>query len=104
MRPVSRCVLTSLLSVLLLMRRSKVARSSPESFWPFSLALFKRQGEYFDIPTSTLTPLQIREKLAALAAEVVPTSVGGNFADLLVLKSSPNGGNAVTDDLKYTSM
>jgi len=79
-----------------------VARSSPESFWPFSLVLFKRQGEYFDIPTSTLTPLQIREKLAALAAEVVPGSVAGNFADLLVLKSSPNGGNAVTDDLKYT--
>jgi len=23
--------------------------------------------------------------------------------DLLVLKSTPNGGNAVTDDLKYTS-
>ncbi|KAJ7167812.1 hypothetical protein C8R46DRAFT_1094221 [Mycena filopes] len=79
-----------------------VARVSPESFWPFSLALFKRQGEYFDIPTSTLTPLQIREKLAALAAEVVPASAAGNFAGLLELKSSPNGGNAVTDDLKYT--
>ncbi|KAJ6499693.1 hypothetical protein C8R47DRAFT_1111428 [Mycena vitilis] len=81
-----------------------VARVSPESFWPFSLALFKRQGEYFDIPTSTLTPLQIREKLAALAGDVVPvpTDAAGNFADLLVLKSSPNGGNSVTDDLKYT--
>ncbi|KAJ6532271.1 hypothetical protein DFH09DRAFT_1182564 [Mycena vulgaris] len=79
-----------------------VARASPESFWPFSLALFKRQGEYFDIPTSTLTPLQIREKLAALAAEVIPANATGNFADLLLLKSSPNGGNAVTDDLKYT--
>ncbi|KAJ7937067.1 hypothetical protein B0H13DRAFT_1588632 [Mycena leptocephala] len=79
-----------------------VARSSPESFWKFSLALFKRQGEYFDIPTSTLTPLQIREKLTALAAEVIPANATGNFADLLVLKSSPNGGNAVTDDLKYT--
>ncbi|KAJ6560187.1 hypothetical protein B0H19DRAFT_110523 [Mycena capillaripes] len=81
-----------------------VARVSPESFWTFSLALFKRQGEYFDIPASTLTPLQIREKLAALAAEVVPVpaNAAGSFADLLLLKSTPNGGNAVTEDLKYT--
>ncbi|KAJ7094357.1 hypothetical protein C8R44DRAFT_814276 [Mycena epipterygia] len=79
-----------------------VARASPESFWPFSLALFKHQGEYFDIPSSTLTPLQIRAKLAALAGEVLPANAGASFADLLVLKSSPNGGNAVTDDLKYT--
>ncbi|KAK7062305.1 disulfide bond formation protein D [Favolaschia claudopus] len=81
-----------------------VAHVAPESFWPFSLALFKRQGEYFDIPTSTLTPLQIREKLVALAGEViaVPSNAAGKFADLLLLKSSPNGGTAVTDDLKYT--
>ncbi|KAJ6520957.1 hypothetical protein B0H19DRAFT_1204364 [Mycena capillaripes] len=57
-----------------------------------------------DIPASTLTPLQIREKLAALAAEVVPVpaNAAGSFADLLLLKSTPNGGNAVTEDLKYT--
>ncbi|KAJ7784147.1 hypothetical protein B0H16DRAFT_1491464 [Mycena metata] len=81
-----------------------VARVSPASFWPFSLALFKRQGEYFDIPTSTLTPLQIREKLAALAGEVIPPNLNAvaGFSDLLALKGSPNGGTAVTDDLKYT--
>ncbi|KAJ7222690.1 hypothetical protein C8J57DRAFT_1392091 [Mycena rebaudengoi] len=79
-----------------------VARASPESFWIFSLALFKRQGEYFDIPTSTLTPLEIREKLANLAAEVAPANTIEEFKELLKLKSSPNGGNAVTDDLKYT--
>jgi len=79
-----------------------VARVSPEHFWPFSVALFKRQGEYFDIPSSTLTPLQIRDKLTALAAEVIPANATGRFADLLKLNSSPNGGNAVTDDLKYT--
>ncbi|SJL02485.1 uncharacterized protein ARMOST_05813 [Armillaria ostoyae] len=67
------------------------------------LALFKHQGEYFDIPTSTLTPLQIREKLARLADEVIQSkSVTDEFKDLLSLKSSPNGGVAVTDDLKYT--
>ena len=66
--------------------------------------LFKQQGDYFDIPSSTLTPLQIREKLAALAAQVIPASKVEEFNDLLRLKSSPNGGVAVTDDLKYTSM
>lgn len=98
----------------------KVLRVSPEHFWAFSLAvsvrniypqaydryyhkLFKRQGEYFDIPTSTLTPLQIRESLANLAAEVIPANKVEEFKELLKLKSSPNGGVAVTDDLKYTS-
>jgi hypothetical protein len=63
----------------------------------------KRQGEFFDIPTSTLTPLQIRENLAKLAATVIPADKVDPFKDLLTLKSTPNGGNAVTDDLKYTS-
>ncbi|EIN10972.1 hypothetical protein PUNSTDRAFT_65327 [Punctularia strigosozonata HHB-11173 SS5] len=79
-----------------------VARVSPHNFWPFSLALFKRQEEYFDIPASTLTPLQIREKLAALASEVIGSSAAGDFAGLLKLKTTPNGGTGVTDDLKYT--
>ncbi|EKM59506.1 uncharacterized protein PHACADRAFT_250057 [Phanerochaete carnosa HHB-10118-sp] len=64
--------------------------------------LFERQEEYYDIPTSTLTPIQIREKLAALAASVIGENNKASFADVLTLKSSPNGGVAVTDDLKYT--
>ncbi|KAG7095921.1 hypothetical protein E1B28_006605 [Marasmius oreades] len=79
-----------------------VARSSPDNFWAFSLALFKRQGEYFDIPTSTLTPLQIRAKLAKLATDVVGSQLSDELSELLKLKSSPNGGVDVTDDLKYT--
>ncbi|EPQ59049.1 hypothetical protein GLOTRDRAFT_70168 [Gloeophyllum trabeum ATCC 11539] len=79
-----------------------VARVAPEKFWAFSLALFKKQGDFFDIPTSTLTPLQVREKLAALVAETVGQDKVQAFNDLLTLKSSPNGGVAVTDDLKYT--
>ncbi|KZP13438.1 hypothetical protein FIBSPDRAFT_921625 [Athelia psychrophila] len=79
-----------------------VLRVSPEHFWPFSLGLFKRQGEYFDIPTSTLTPLQIRENLVKLAAEYIPANKVDELKALLALKSSPNGGIAVTDDLKYT--
>ncbi|TBU33053.1 hypothetical protein BD311DRAFT_474508 [Dichomitus squalens] len=79
-----------------------VARIAPEDFWKFSLALFKVQGEYFDIPTSSLTPLQVREKLAKLVADTVGQDKAAGFQDLLALKSSPNGGTAVTDDLKYT--
>ncbi|KAH9943187.1 uncharacterized protein BXZ73DRAFT_40210 [Epithele typhae] len=78
-----------------------VARVAPDSFWKFSLALFKNQGEYFDIPTSTMTPVQIREKLATLFAESTGMEAA-SFGDQLVLKSTPNGGTAVTDDLKYT--
>ncbi|KAI0751076.1 hypothetical protein C8Q80DRAFT_1098905 [Daedaleopsis nitida] len=79
-----------------------VARMAPEDFWPFSLALFKNQGGYFDIPTSTLTPLQIREKLSTLVSETVGAEKAAQFSDLVALKSTPNGGTAVTDDLKYT--
>ncbi|KAG6891311.1 hypothetical protein C0992_009192 [Termitomyces sp. T32_za158] len=81
-----------------------VIRASPGYFWPYSLLLFKNQGDYFDIPTSTLTPIQIRENLAKLAAQVIPPAAVEEFKDLLKLKSTPNGGNAITDDLKYTSM
>ncbi|KAL0061683.1 hypothetical protein AAF712_011490 [Marasmius tenuissimus] len=77
-----------------------VARVAPEKFWSFSLALFKSQEEYFDIPTSNLTPIQIREKLAHLASQAGVNQ--SNFSNLLTLKSSPNGGVDVTDDLKYT--
>lgn len=65
--------------------------------------LFKRQGEFFDIPTSTLTPLQIRDQLAEIAAGVIGAGFVDQFKDALALKSTPNGGNSVTDDLKYTS-
>ena len=80
----------------------QVARVAPDDFWKFSLALFKNQGDYFDIPSSTMTPLQIREKLATLAEETIGTEKAAQFKDLLALKSTPNGGTAVTDDLKYT--
>jgi hypothetical protein len=66
--------------------------------------LLQRQGEYYDIPTSTLTPVQIREKLASLYAETDATGDQVEaFRDLLRNKSTPNGGVSVTDELKYTS-
>jgi len=80
-----------------------VARVTPQNFWPFSLLLLQRQEEYYDIPTSTLTPMQIREKLASLYAETGVTSDQvETFRDLLRNKSTPNGGVSVTDELKYT--
>ncbi|GLB34163.1 putative thioredoxin [Lyophyllum shimeji] len=78
-----------------------VLRASPQNFWPYSLELFKNQENYFDIPTSTQTPTQVRESLAELAAKVLPARAAEEVKDMLKLKGSPNGGNAVTDDLKY---
>jgi hypothetical protein len=66
--------------------------------------LLQRQEEYYDIPTSTLTPVQIRDKLASLYAEISTLNQQIDaFRELLKLKSTPNGGVSVTDDLKYTS-
>jgi len=48
-----------------------------------------------------MTPVQIREKLAVLAGQMIPDQIN-DFKELLKLKSTPNGGVAVTDDLKYT--
>ncbi|KAG8753292.1 hypothetical protein FRC12_011593 [Ceratobasidium sp. 428] len=98
-----------------------VGRVAPDKFWeyasivrlplpllptsPVSYAVlthepqvFKNQETFFDIPASTLTPTQIREKLVALVPEGVDKS---KVADLLTHKTTPNGGVDVTDDLKY---
>lgn len=65
--------------------------------------MLQRQEEYYDIPSSTLTPVQIRDKLASLYAETgVSNDQVNTFRELLKLKSTPNGGIFVTDDLKYT--
>jgi hypothetical protein len=65
--------------------------------------LFKHQVDYFDIPSQDLSPRQIREKLAQLASNVLPSNALAEFKDLLTLKGPPNGGTGVTDDLKYNS-
>ncbi|KAG6331302.1 hypothetical protein ID866_7788 [Astraeus odoratus] len=79
-----------------------VARVAPAQYWQFSRELFEKQGDFFDIPASTLTPLQIREKLAEIAASVIPADKVDEFKDMLKHQSTKNGGVAVTDDLKYT--
>jgi hypothetical protein len=67
--------------------------------------LFKQQEDYFDVPSQDLTPRQIREKLAQLASNILPSSSLAEFKDLLTLKggNNLNGGTGVTDDLKYNS-
>lgn len=80
-----------------------VLRVAPGHFWQFSRTLFDRQEEFFDIPVSNLTPLEIREKLAEVAASVIPADKVNEFKELLKHKPGHfNGGVAVTDDLKYT--
>ncbi|KAF8514853.1 hypothetical protein BU17DRAFT_52181 [Hysterangium stoloniferum] len=78
-----------------------VGRTVPAAFWLFSLGLFEHQTEYFDIPASTLTALQIRSNLVRLAAPYVGNDRVQQVEELLKLKSTPNGGTGVTDDLKY---
>ncbi|THH14304.1 hypothetical protein EW146_g6011 [Bondarzewia mesenterica] len=78
-----------------------VIRAAAEQFWPFSILLFQNQTDYFDVPTSEMTPIQIRDKLAILASQVLTNDEVKTFRDLLKLKGSANGGVAVTDDLKY---
>ncbi|CAE6499529.1 unnamed protein product [Rhizoctonia solani] len=75
-----------------------VGRVAPARFYDYAIELFKVQDQFFDIPTSTLTPLQIREKLVAIVPEGIDKQA---VAGLLELKSTPNGGTGVTDDLKY---
>ena len=99
---------------------SKVIRVSPESFWPYSIEvvnpawrksdiwpnipqLFKNQSHFFDLQIANLTVTQIREKLIDLALSIVGSDKKDALTELLTFKGTPNGGIAVTDDLKYTS-
>ncbi|KAG8768804.1 hypothetical protein FRC16_006905 [Serendipita sp. 398] len=85
-----------------------VSKVAPNAFWQYSLALFKAQDQFYDVPASTMTPSQIREKLADLG------KTSGTLSDqeveavkqALVLNTKDgarNGGVSVTDDLKLCS-
>jgi len=90
-------------------RFSRKVSASSLAFWisvrPYLVQLFDNQNEFFDVPVSTLTPLQVREKLADIAALVIPEDKINDFKEQLQHPSqgNPNGGVAVTNDLKYTS-
>ena len=82
-----------------------VAKAAPTKFWAYSLALFKAQEAFYDIPTQSVGPSVTRENLADLGKESATLSDEEVLAvkDLLKLKSTPNGGTGVTDDLKACS-
>jgi hypothetical protein len=82
---------------------SQVARVSPQKFWEFHLALMNGQEDFYDIPSSSRTPSQTRAKLIDLALPIVGADKKEALTELLTHKTTPNGGTAVTDDLKYTS-
>jgi hypothetical protein len=63
----------------------------------------EHQEDFYDIPSSNRTPVQTRAKLVELALPIVGKDEEQKLTDLLAHKSTPNGGNAVTDELKYTS-
>lgn len=65
--------------------------------------LMQRQEEFYDRAVADLTPTQIRAKLVSLAGEVpsIDKSKLPAIQDLLTYVGSPNGGVAVTDDVKW---
>ncbi|KAJ5744121.1 hypothetical protein N7533_008991 [Penicillium manginii] len=82
-----------------------VLRLAPEKFWAFSAALFKVQGEFFDVSVVNETRNQTYERLARVAG-----SVGVDEAKVLNLLKIPdtpgpdgalNAGNQVTNDIKW---
>lgn len=60
------------------------------------------QEDFYDIPSYKRTPAETRARLVELALPFVGGDKKVVLADLLDHKFSPNGGNAVTDELKYT--
>ncbi|WVW78826.1 hypothetical protein I302_100788 [Kwoniella bestiolae CBS 10118] len=82
----------------------------PDLFWDYLSAIFETQSEYFNQPSSSLTPSETRDKLIHLATDLIEKKHGnagpkskvfGELRDKLEVKSSPNGGNEATDDFKY---
>ena len=78
-------------------------RICPEKFWELHIALMNGQEDFYDIPSANRTPTQTRAKLVELALPIVGEDKKGALTDLLAHKTTPNGGLAVTDELKYTS-
>lgn len=82
-----------------------VIRVKPDAFWDYSLALLADQEKFYDIPTSTKTPIETRANLVQLGVEkgILDEADAEEVKDLLAHKTTPNGGNAVTNDLKWCS-
>ncbi|KAG8906503.1 hypothetical protein FRC01_007995, partial [Tulasnella sp. 417] len=79
-----------------------VARVAPDQLLNYLDALYPVNETFYDIPASTLTPVQIREKLVAIAETAIGTEKVAAANELLKHKSTPNGGVSVTEELKYS--
>ncbi|EEP76615.1 conserved hypothetical protein [Uncinocarpus reesii 1704] len=83
-----------------------VLKLAPSKFWDFSDALFKAQKEYFDANVVNETRNHTYERLAKLAAKVTGLDEAKVYA-LLEVSDKPapdgslNGGNQVTNDVKF---
>jgi protein-disulfide isomerase len=82
-----------------------ILRLAPAKFWDFSMALFEKQTEYFDVNVVHDGRNQTYARLAKLARESVGVDEGEMMA-LLRVSDKPaedgslNVGNKVTDDMK----
>ncbi|KAG8976288.1 hypothetical protein FRC05_004204 [Tulasnella sp. 425] len=79
-----------------------VARVAPDQLLNYLDVLYPVNETFYDIPASTLTPVQIREKLAGIAEPVIGSEKLAAVNELLKHKSTPNGGVGVTEELKYS--
>ncbi|KAG8911028.1 hypothetical protein FRC01_005973, partial [Tulasnella sp. 417] len=79
-----------------------VARVAPDQLLNYLDVLYPVNETFYDIPASTLTPVQIREKLVGVAEPVIGTEKAAAANELLKHKSTPNGGVSVTEELKYS--
>ncbi|THH30471.1 hypothetical protein EUX98_g3718 [Antrodiella citrinella] len=80
-----------------------VARVAPDHLWAYCLLLWKHQLEYMDEEASVLTPLQVREKLIGLAAEVIGKEKASEVKKLLEFRPHRmrNGGVSTSEEIRY---
>ncbi|TCD62091.1 hypothetical protein EIP91_007491 [Steccherinum ochraceum] len=80
-----------------------VARVAPEFLWTYCLQLWEHQQEFMDEDTSVLTPVQIREKLIALATQIMGEKNGKEVRKLLQFRPHRmrNGGVHTSEEIRY---
>ncbi|KAG8770746.1 hypothetical protein FRC15_003923, partial [Serendipita sp. 397] len=83
-----------------------VSHVAPNVWWQYALALFRNRTSFTDIPTSTLSPIQLREKLADFGLEqgILTQAEVEEVKRLLTLRPEGKGNGGlpiVTDELKY---
>jgi len=78
-----------------------VSRVAPDQLLEYLDALYKVSEDFYDIPASTYTAVELRDRLVNVGSQILGIEKTKQAKELLLLKGTPNGGNAVTDDLKY---